>query len=86
MGRAIKRQIKEEANEQFGTGAIEVENITKLTLTVPEMAKALSIGINGAYDLVHREGFPKIRIGNRIVIPIRALEDWLMGNSREKTS
>ena len=32
----------------------------KLTYSVTEFAKALGIGRNVAYDLVHREGFPVI--------------------------
>jgi excisionase family DNA binding protein len=53
----------------------------KMCLTVPEMAKELSIGINNAYKLVNSEGFPVIRFGERCIrIPKNALEDWLFKN------
>jgi excisionase family DNA binding protein len=67
-------------------GGFYMEKVMKLTFTVAEMAQALCIGTNCAYDLVHREDFPKIKVGSRILIPIKALEEWLVGNSMKKTS
>jgi excisionase family DNA binding protein len=55
--------------------------IIKITLTVNELAETLSIGMNSAYILVHREDFPKIKVGKRILIPIKGLDEWLKGNS-----
>ena len=50
----------------------------KKTLNACELAQYLGIGRNRAYDLVHTEGFPAIKIGpRRIVIPIDSLERWL---------
>ena len=49
----------------------------KLTYTVPELAKALGIGKNKAYELIKTEGFPVIYIGASIRIPIEALNKWL---------
>ena len=49
----------------------------RLTYTVPEMAKALNIGKNKAYQLVKTEGFPVIYIGSTIRIPIDALHKWI---------
>lgn len=40
-----------------------------LTLSVPKVAAALGISSAGAYKLVRSDGFPKIKIGNRIVVP-----------------
>lgn len=52
------------------------------SLTVPEMAKTLRIGLNRAYELVKTPGFPAIRISaRRIIIPIAALERWLAENA-----
>lgn len=53
----------------------------KMVYTVPEIAEMLNIGKNLAYELVHREGFPKLLVGNRrIVIPVKAFEQWLESN------
>ena len=45
--------------------------------TVREMAKKLGIGMNKAYELVNTGRIPSIRVGNRYLIPKRALEHWL---------
>ena len=46
-----------------------------LMLSVPEMATALGISRAGAYELARSEGFPVLRIGNRIVIPNDKLQE-----------
>ena len=48
-----------------------------LMLSVPEMAAALGISRAGAYELARSEGFPALRIGNRIVIPKDKLQEWV---------
>ena len=49
----------------------------KMTMSVTELGTALGIGRNGAYALVHQEGFPAVKLGKRIVIPVDALKEWL---------
>jgi len=50
----------------------------KLAYSVVEMAEVLSIGRNTAYELVNRDDFPALKIGERrIIIPINALKAWL---------
>ena len=50
-----------------------------LMLSVPEVGEVLGISRAGAYELVRSKGFPKVKIGNRIVVPkdkfIRWIED-----------
>ena len=48
-----------------------------LMLSVPEMAAGLGISRAGAYELARSEGFPALRIGNRIVIPKDKLQEWV---------
>ena len=48
-----------------------------LMLSVPEMATALGISRAGAYELARSEGFPVLRICNRIVIPKDKLQEWV---------
>ena len=48
-----------------------------LMLSVSEMAAALGISRAGAYELARSEGFPALRIGNRIVIPKDKLQEWV---------
>ena len=51
-----------------------------LMLSVPEMAAVLGISRAGAYELARSEGFPALRIGNRIVIPKDELREWIKRN------
>ena len=40
-----------------------------LFLNAEMAAKLLGISLSSAYELMHEEGFPALRIGNRIVVP-----------------
>ena len=46
-------------------------------LTVPEMAKLLKISKATAYEWIHIEGFPKLKVGNTVRIPRSLLMDWV---------
>lgn len=54
----------------------------KLTFSVDEMAAAVGISRPKAYELVNSEGFPVVRVGRRIRIPVAALENWLLEQSQ----
>jgi len=49
----------------------------KDTLTVEELSKRIGIGRNTAYEAVKRGEVPSIKIGRRILVPIKALNNWL---------
>ena len=49
----------------------------KLAYSVPEAAKVLGVGASDVYNLAHVEGFPAVRVGNRILIPCENLARWL---------
>ncbi|MGH9890828.1 MAG: helix-turn-helix domain-containing protein [bacterium] len=51
--------------------------MTKLCISVPEAARLLGLGRNSVYEAVGRGEVPAVRIGRRLVVPIRALEAWL---------
>ena len=57
----------------------------KLAINVKEAAKLLGIGVNSMYDLVHREDFPVIKVGARLIIPLDAFHHWVNCNWK-KTS
>ncbi len=50
---------------------------TKQVLTVTEAARALGISRTLAYKLIGRHEIPSVRLGRRIVVPRRAIEDLL---------
>lgn len=49
----------------------------KLTYSVQEVSQLLGIGTTAAYQLVRSEGFPRIQVGRRIVVPKKAFEQWV---------
>lgn len=54
----------------------------KFFMTPKEFAKEYGniIGINKTYELVHRNDFPKITNGNRILIIRSQVEQWFIDN------
>ena len=46
-------------------------------LTVKEVQEKLKVGERNAYKLVNLTGFPKIRIGKKILVPEDELEEYL---------
>ena len=50
----------------------------KMVINVNELAEVLGISKPRAYDLVHTEGFPVVKVSERrLVVPVKALEAWL---------
>lgn len=49
----------------------------RMVLVASDIAEALNTGINTAYALMHREDFPSIRIGRKLVVPRDAFLRWL---------
>jgi excisionase family DNA binding protein len=47
----------------------------RLTMTVEEASEALGISRSLAYELVRQGEIPSLRLGRRIVVPVRALEN-----------
>ena len=53
----------------------------KSTMSVQELSAHMGISLPKAYELVKEPGFPTIKIGTRILIPVEAYKDWLRINS-----
>lgn len=51
----------------------------RLVLTVPEVAAELQIPASTVYDLIRRGEIPSVRVGKRIRVPKRRLEQWVNG-------
>ena len=54
----------------------------KLVYTVRETAKMLNLGMNSAYNWVNSENFPKLQVGRKILIPKKALENWIESTTK----
>ena len=53
----------------------------KTTMSVQELSAQMGISLPKAYELVKTLGFPTIRIGARILIPIESYKEWLVRTS-----
>ena len=56
----------------------------KTTMSVQELSSQMGISLPKAYELVKTPGFPTIRIGTRILIPIEAFREWLNITSKRQ--
>ncbi|MDE6969363.1 MAG: excisionase family DNA-binding protein [Eubacterium sp.] len=52
----------------------------KVTMSVQELSAQMGISLPKAYELVKTPGFPTIRVGTRILIPVEAYREWLFKN------
>lgn len=60
------------------------ESMERTTMSVQELSAQMGISLPKAYELVKTPGFPTLRIGTRILIPIDAYKEWLMKNAMQK--
>ena len=54
----------------------------ELTVSVAECARLLGLSKNSTLDAVHRGEIPHVRIGRRVLVPRRALEEMLESVSK----
>ena len=57
-----------------------------LMLSVAEVTAVLGISRAGAYELVHGNEFPALKIGSRIVVPKDKFLAWIDANSGSKNA
>ena len=48
-----------------------------LFLNAKTVAEILGISVAGAYELLHQEDFPVLRIGSRLVVPKEKFLSWI---------
>ena len=53
----------------------------KTTMSVQDLSEHMGISLPKAYELVKTPGFPTIRVGTRILIPVEAYREWLLKNA-----
>ena len=49
----------------------------KSTMSIQELSAQMGISLPKAYELTKTEGFPVLRIGTRILIPVEGFRKWL---------
>ena len=53
----------------------------KTTMSVKELSAQMCISLPKSYELVKEPGFPTIKVGARILIPMEAFREWLIRSS-----
>ena len=53
------------------------ENGSKVAYSVKEASVALGVNINTMYELVRQSEFPSFKIGNKFLVSVKGLEDWV---------
>lgn len=48
-----------------------------LFLNAQMVGKLLGISVSSSYELMHEDGFPVLRIGNRMVVPKEKFVKWV---------
>ena len=56
----------------------------KTTTSVQELSSQMGISLPKAYELVKTPGFPAIRIGTRILIPVEGFRKWLVEQTERR--
>ena len=54
-----------------------------MMLSVSQVAKLLGISRTRSYELVNEKGFPKIKIGTRIVVPKDEFKLWIQKQTKK---
>lgn len=58
---------------------------TSEMLSVSDVQGKLGLSRQGAYNLVNRPDFPTVRAGRKLLIPVKAFNEWMQkgGTKRE---
>lgn len=52
-----------------------------LFLNAKTVAEVLGVSAATGYELMHEDGFPVVRVGNRMVVPKGKFRDWVERNT-----
>lgn len=53
------------------------EGSAPLAVSVPEAARLIGLSRSSAYEAVKRGDIPSVRIGGRVLVPLRRLEEMI---------
>jgi len=51
------------------------------TMTVKDVAQALGLSVSKTYQLVHTDGFPRLVVGSRVIVPRAKFLEWIDVNT-----
>lgn len=56
----------------------------KLTYSVAETAEVLGVSRPTVYTLIHRADFPVFKIGNRVLVSVDGLRQWVTAQAAQE--
>jgi len=56
----------------------------RLVYSVYELVELLGISISSAYQAIERNEIPHVKVGSRILIPKKMLDEWLSKHEQPK--
>lgn len=59
-----------------------VESNQPVCYTMKDLERLFPLGRNSLHRMVKQDGFPSIRIGRRILVPVEGLNQWLRDQSQ----
>ena len=68
-----------------GTGQRSWNGQTAERLSAQDVADVLGIGLAHAYEVAHRQDFPTITLGSRIIVPRDKFMAWIEEQAAKKT-
>jgi len=68
-------------DRQRSDAGVEVGRAERLTVSVEEAAEMLGVSRGTAYNLVRTGDIPSVRLGRRIVVPVRRLRALIDGDA-----
>lgn len=57
--------------------AAEVLHLEPLAVSTAEAARLMGVSRPTLYTLLNRDDFPSFRVGNRILVSVSGLKDWI---------
>ncbi len=63
---------------------MDVESKERLVYCVYDLVELLGISISSAYQGIERNEIPHVKIGSRILIPKKMLDEWLSKHEQPK--
>lgn len=55
-------------------------DLKRLTISVKEFQQSIGLSYQKTMDLVHRDDFPKLKVGRRILFVSSKLDEWIENN------
>ena len=65
------------------TGAV-MEKLEPLAVSAPEAARLLGVSKPTIYQYIHQKGFPAFKLGNRTLISVDGLKEWVRKQVNEQ--